>query len=64
MLLLPELVLDDLVLLPELPLDEVLLEDLDAALLLEAVVIASYSFSTSSNQPCILCLIENTLSSS
>ena len=61
---LSELLIDDLVFLPELPFDDVLLEDLDAALLFEAVVVASYSFSTSFNQPCILYLIENTFSSS
>ena len=63
-LLLPELLLDDLVLLTELPLDDVLLEDYDAALLFEIVVIPSDSFSTYFNQICTLCLIENTVSSS
>ena len=50
-LVLPKLLLDDLVPLPELSLNDVLLENLYAALLLEAVAIASDSFSTTLSQP-------------
>ena len=45
MSLLPELFFDDSVLLSELPLHDVLLENLEAAFLLEVAVIASKSFS-------------------